>query len=127
MIRKPTKFEAAKELAGAPLQFDGKEFGYYIDRRPKDFVPPTDEEIDAKHEEMVKEWESLEYQRLRKPEYPSIEECVHALLDDKLEELQAKRLAVKEKYPKPVVEEPVVEEPKEEPKVEKPIEEVPSE
>ncbi len=127
MREKPTKFEAARELAGAPLQFDGKEFGYYLDQRPKDFVPPTDEEIDAKHEEMVKEWESLEYQRLRKPEYPSIEECVHALLDDKLEELQAKRLAVKDKYPKPVVEEPVVEEPIEEPKVEQPIEEVPSE
>jgi hypothetical protein len=106
MREKPRRYEAAKELAGIPLQFDGKQFGYYLDRRPKDFVPPTDEEIDAKHEEMVKEWESLEYQRLRKPEYPSIEECVHALLDDKLEELQAKRLAVKEKYPKPVVEEP---------------------
>ena len=101
MREKPTRYKAAKELAGIPLQFDGKEFGYFLDRRPEDFVPPTDEEIDAKHEEMVKEWESLEYQRLRKPEYPSIEECVHALLDDKLEELQAKRLAVKEKYPKP--------------------------
>ena len=130
MREKPTKFEAVRELAGIPLQFDGKEFGYFLDRRPEDFVPPTDEEIDAKHDEMVKEWESLEYQRLRKPEYPSIEECVHAILDDKLEELQAKRLAVKEKYPKPVVE-AVVEEPiVEEPKVEEPIEEpteVPSE
>ena len=114
MREKPTRYKAAKELAGIPLQFDGKEFGYFLDIRPKDFVPPTDEEIDAKHEEMVKEWESLEYQRLRKPEYPSIEECVHALLDNKLEELQAKRLAVKEKYPKPVVEEPI-EEPKEVP------------
>ena len=114
MREKPTRYEAAKELAGIPLQFDGKEFGYFLDRRPKDFVPPTDKEIDAKHKEMVKEWESLEYQRKRKPEYPSIEECVHALLDDKLEKLQAKRLAVKEKYPKPVVEEPI-EEPKEVP------------
>ena len=101
MREKPTKFEAVRELAGAPLQFDGKEFGYYPDQRPKDFVPPTDKEIDAKHEEMIKEWESLEYQRLRKPEYPSLEECIHAILDDNLEELQAKRKAVKEKYPKP--------------------------
>ena len=103
MREKPTKFEAARELAGTPLQFDGKEFGYYLDRRPKDFVPPTDEEIDAKHEEMVKEWESLEYQRLRKPKYPSIEECVHAILDDNLEALQVKRKAIKDKYPKPII------------------------
>jgi len=33
-------------------------------------------------------------------EYPTIEECVHAILDDDLEALQAKRTAVKEKYPK---------------------------
>ena len=36
----------------------------------------------------------------RKNEYPSIEECVHAILDDTLDDLQAKRQAVKEKYPK---------------------------
>ena len=103
MREKPTRYKAAKELAGIPLQFDGKEFGYFLDIRPKDFVPPTDEEIDVKHEEMVKEWESLEYQRLRNPEYPSLEEWVHAILDDNLEALQVKRKAVKDKYPKPEV------------------------
>jgi hypothetical protein len=36
----------------------------------------------------------------RKKEYPTIEECVHAILDDTLDDLQAKRKAVKEKYPK---------------------------
>jgi hypothetical protein len=41
----------------------------------------------------------LIYQK-RKAEYPTIEECVHAILDDGLEALQAKRKAVKEKYPK---------------------------
>ena len=87
-----------------------------------------DEELILQEIEKIKEeYKAVEYKELRKLEYPSIEECVHALLDDKLEELQAKRLAVKEKYPKPVVEEPIVEEPKEEPKVEQPIEEVPSE
>jgi len=65
-------------------------------------------------EKIKEEYKAVEYKELRKPEYPSIEECVHALLDDKLEKLQAKRLAVKEKYPKPVVEEPI-EEPKEVP------------
>lgn len=36
----------------------------------------------------------------RKSEYPSIEECVHAILDDNLIVLQEKRTAVKLKYPK---------------------------
>ena len=132
MREKPTRYEAAKELAGIPLQFDGKEFGYFLDRRPKDFVPPTDEEIDAKHEEMVKEWESLEYQRLRKLEYPKIEEQLDLLFHKGIDGWKEEIQKVKDKHPKPVVEEPVVEEPvveepKEEPKVEKPIEEVPSE
>ena len=124
MIRKPTKFEAAKELAGAPLQFDGKEFGYYLDRRPEDFVPPTDEEIDAKHEEMVKEWESLEFQRKRKLEYPKIEDQLDLLFHKGVDGWKEEIQKVKDKYPKPVVEEPVVEEPVvEEPKEELIVEE----
>ena len=44
-------------------------------------------------------WEN-DYVSNRKEEYPSIEECVHAMLDDGLVELQEKRAAVKAKYPK---------------------------
>ena len=66
-----------------------------------DFEIPSWEEVEKVWDELKVEYATFEYQRLRKPEYPSIEECVHAILDDKLEELQAKRLAVKEKYPKP--------------------------
>lgn len=40
------------------------------------------------------------YDALRRSEYPSIEECVHAILDDDLAALQVKRAAVKEKHPK---------------------------
>ena len=36
----------------------------------------------------------------RKAEYPIIEECVHAILDDDLDALQVLRQAVKDKYPK---------------------------
>ena len=48
------------------------------------------------------EWEASEgHKEKRRSEYPSIDECVHALLDtDHLEALQAKRAAVKLKYPK---------------------------
>ena len=37
----------------------------------------------------------------RKTEYPTIQECVHAILDDDLDALQVLRQAVKDKYPKP--------------------------
>jgi hypothetical protein len=42
------------------------------------------------------------YQVDRQVEYPSIEDCIHALLDggDTLTDLQAARQAVKDKYPK---------------------------
>ena len=47
------------------------------------------------------EYDALDYARKRKTEYPSIEEAVHAILDDDLENLQILRQAVKEKYSKP--------------------------
>ncbi len=43
----------------------------------------------------------LTYVDKRKAEYPTIEECIHAILDDDLTALQVKRKAVKDKYPKP--------------------------
>ena len=40
--------------------------------------------------------------RNRQAEYPSLQDCIHALLDggDTLTDLQAQRQAVKDKYPK---------------------------
>ena len=61
---------------------------------------PTVPEIEAAHAEWQVGWDAQAYARNRKPEYPSIEESVHAILDDDLVALQAKRSAVKEKYPK---------------------------
>ena len=46
------------------------------------------------------EYDAQEYARKREAEYPSIEECVHAILDDDLDALQAKRAEIKTKYPK---------------------------
>ena len=78
-------------------------------------------------EKIKEEYKAVEYQRLRKLEYPKIEDQLDLLFHKGIDGWK-----VKDKYPKPVVEEPVVEEPvveepKEEPKVEQPIEEVPSE
>ena len=60
----------------------------------------TDEQISAKQIELQTEYDAQDYARKRKLEYPSIEECVHAILDDDLTSLQEKRTIVKNKYPK---------------------------
>ncbi len=51
------------------------------------------------HVELANEL-TMTYADKRKEEYPSIEECVHAILDGELDDLQIKRQAVKNKYPK---------------------------
>jgi len=61
---------------------------------------PTQAEIDAMMVTLQEEWESELYARKRQVEYPSVQECVHAILDDQLDALQAKRASIKTKYPK---------------------------
>ena len=62
-------------------------------------IPSKKELTDALAKQQA-DFDALEYARKRKAEYPSIEECVHAILDDDLTALQEKRQAVKTKYPK---------------------------
>jgi len=63
-------------------------------------IPVAD--IEAKMAELQAEYDAEEWKRNRQAEYPTHEECIHALLDggDTLTELQAKRTATKTKYPK---------------------------
>ena len=66
-------------------------------------TPPTDAEIEAEMTRLEAEFDASEYARNRVSEYPSIEECVHAILDNdnnELDTLQAKRAEIKLKYPK---------------------------
>ena len=67
-----------------------------------DTNPIPKNEIESKISELQAEYDAKKYQRDRKKEYPSHEDCIHALLDggDTLTELQEKRQAVKTKYPK---------------------------
>jgi hypothetical protein len=61
-------------------------------------IMPTEEEVNAKIAELtIPEW-SLN----RQAEYPSLEDCIHALLDggDTLTDLQAARQLVKDNNPK---------------------------
>ena len=59
-------------------------------------------DIEAKQTELQTKYDAEEWKRNRQAEYPSHSDCIHALLDggDTLTELQAKRTAVKDKYPK---------------------------
>ena len=62
-------------------------------------TPISVAEIDAELKRLQAEYDN-DYSRKREAEYPSIQECVHAILDDELVALQEKRQAVKTKYPK---------------------------
>jgi len=63
-------------------------------------TPISKTEILNKQNELKTNYDAQEYQRKRQAEYPTIEDCIHAILDNDLENLQAKRQAIKEKYPK---------------------------
>ena len=85
------------------------------------FTPPTHDNINGVQVELsaeeaqafVDKWADAELERQldeeangwlrnRQAEYPSLQDCIHALLDggDTLTDLQAARQAVKDKYPK---------------------------
>ena len=61
---------------------------------------PTEQECTDGVSALQTAYDAQAYARSRKAEYPTIEECVHAILDDDLDALQVKRQAVKDKYPK---------------------------
>ena len=74
--------------------------GPYIAEWLSDKPQPSEAEIATAVKAYEDQWNAQEYARKRKAEYPTIEECVHAILDGGLAELQDKRQVVKQKYPK---------------------------
>ena len=88
------------------LRDDGD--GVYIDQWHSELPQPSVDDIEAAHAEWQAEQDATQYQRDRQAEYPPIDEIVVALWEAVIEErmassvdLQGKRTAVKEKYPKP--------------------------
>jgi len=65
-------------------------------------TPISVSDIQAKMVEVQAEYDAEQWKRNRQAEYPTLQDCIHALLDggDTLTELQAKRTATKTKYPK---------------------------
>jgi hypothetical protein len=65
---------------------------------------PTEEECIAEAARLQIEYDALEYQRLRAPEYPPITDYLDGVVKDDQEQIDAYIAAcqaVKEKYPKP--------------------------
>jgi len=92
------KFEALLKLA--------PNANFYIEDdvvtwNSSDITQPTEEVVQAKIVELKAEYKATQYQRDRLKEYPDLQECIHAILDDDLTALQAKRKLIKDKFPKP--------------------------
>jgi len=71
---------------------------YYIKSR---FPEKSEKFYNEKVAEEEIAFKADEYKRKRLEEYPDLQECIHAILDDDLTALQAKRKLIKDKYPKP--------------------------
>jgi len=65
------------------------------------FEKPTKKWLEDEIQKNNQEFLKTEYKLKRLAEFPPILDCIHAILDDDLEALQAKRAEVKAKYPKP--------------------------
>lgn len=97
--------EALRTLApGAEWSTDGTLITEWFS---PDIPQPTQDEIDAEIARLQAEYDAQEYARNRKAEYPTLDELVVALWEAVIEErmassidLQGKRTAIKEKYPK---------------------------
>jgi hypothetical protein len=65
-------------------------------------TPISKADIEAKMVELQAEYDAEQWKRDRQAEYPSIQDCIHALLDggETLENLQTLRQTIKTKYPK---------------------------
>jgi len=83
---------------GTPNQeiTDFSDYQYLVDAYNAEKQRVADEEAQA----AIDAEAALTYADRRRGAYPSIEECVHAILDDDLDALQVLRQAVKDKYPK---------------------------
>jgi len=70
---------------------------------PPEVTIPTEKELEDKIKSLSDEYKEKEYQRQRAPEYPDIREQLDAIWKggDAYEEMLAKVMEVKAKYPKP--------------------------
>ena len=83
-------------------QYNSEPDGTILEWLTPDIPQPSEAEIDAEVIRLTEEYDAQEYARKREAEYPSIVDLVVALYDtDDKSAVEAKRAAVKLKYPKP--------------------------
>jgi hypothetical protein len=88
---------------GAQWVLSGDEYSG-LEWLDKNQEQPTEEALVAEAERLQADWDALEYQRLRKLEYPPIEDYIDGIVKSDESQVQAyidACIAVKEKYPKP--------------------------
>ena len=97
----PRKIDAIMALKkGSQVTVTGDDENGIVEWHDGNPTNITEEQIKSKLTELQAEYDTQDYARKRKAEYPTIEECVHAILDDDLTSLQEKRTIIKNKYPK---------------------------
>lgn len=96
-----TKFEAIKSLQ-PNAEFVMVE-DVITEWHSQDITQPTDEAIATEQARLQAEYDAKDWERNRLKHYPSLQDCIHALLDggDTLTDLQLARQLVKDTYPKP--------------------------
>lgn len=90
---------------GAQWVLSGDEYSG-LEWMSDDIDQPTEEALLEEAARLQAEYDALEYQRLRQPEYPPIEDYIDGVVkgdQDQIDAYIAACLAVKEKYPKPSV------------------------
>ena len=101
MKRLDTFYIVQKYFTGPNLfASDKNDLSTYVSHEGKEI--PSQEEIDAKIEELKAEWKAEEWKRKRQSNYPDIGDQLDALYHAGLfpKEMADKLKAVKEKYPK---------------------------
>ena len=101
MKRLDTYYIVQKYFTGPNLfASDRDDLSTYVSNEGKEI--PSQEEIDAKIEELKAEWKAEEWKRKRQSNYPDIGDQLDALYHSGLfpKEMADKLKAVKEKYPK---------------------------
>ena len=91
----PRKIDAIMALKkGSQVTVTGDDENGIVEWHDGNPTNITEEQIKSKLTELQAEYDTQDYARKRKAEYPTIEECVHAILDDDLTSLQEKRTIV---------------------------------
>jgi hypothetical protein len=95
---KPEKFDAIVALVGGAVSQIADGTINYLDGQ----TPPSESVIDTKLDELVAEYDALEYSRNRRDAYPDWGTQLEKIADDGIDAWKADMLEpVKAKFPKP--------------------------